>query len=384
VKNTLSKLIRPEADISHRSILAAVVGVFVAIAMVVLISRQFLGGLGLPLLVASMGASGVILFAMPTSPMAKSWSVIGGHFVSVIVGVWSYQHLADLLWASAFAVAMSMAFMFYLRCLHPPGGAAALVCIVGGPEIHELGYRFVFTPVMMNVMIILLVAMTFEVIRERFATKPLPDDWWEAVPSNRRSHQVTFTDNDVTQVLKQLDTFIDVNREDLAKIYSLSMLHAQTRHLHDKTCRDIMTNQLIKVDFDTALEEAWRLMKLHGIRALPVVNRANHVIGIVTVSDFLMHAQAMGEGSEKERLQRLITPTDGLTSDKPEVAGQIMTSQVHTLRMGDKILQAIELFRQHNIHHVPIVDDRDKLVGIISSSDLYYQVEDNKHVAYVN
>ena len=97
MKNTLSNLLRRETDISHHSILIAVAGVFIAIAIVVLISKQFLSGLGLPLLVASMGASGVILFAMPSSPMARPWSVIGGHLASVTVGVFSYQTIPDLL-----------------------------------------------------------------------------------------------------------------------------------------------------------------------------------------------------------------------------------------------------------------------------------------------
>ena len=117
------------------------------------------------------------------------------------------------------------------------------------------------------------------------------------------------------------------------------------------------------------------MLKQHEIRAVPVVDRANRVVGIVTVSDFLTHANAIGEGDAKQRLQRLITRTDGLTSNKPEVAGQIMTTPVQTVQPGDKLTVVIDLLHKHDIHHVPVVDKSNKLVGIISSTDLVYVPE---------
>jgi len=117
--------------------------------------------MGLPLLIAPMGASAVLLFAASHSPLAQPWSVIGGNMISALVGVFTYMWLKDPIAASGVAVAGSIGIMSLLGCLHPPSGAVALTAVLGGSAVHEMGYTFVLWPVGVNSILLLGVALLF-------------------------------------------------------------------------------------------------------------------------------------------------------------------------------------------------------------------------------
>jgi CBS domain-containing membrane protein len=128
---------------------------------VMLVSQAYLGLSGSASLVASMGASAVLLFAVPHGPLSQPWAVFGGHLVSAIIGVACAGLHSQPLMASALAVALAISAMYYLRCIHPPGGATALTAVTGGDAVHALGFHYVLTPVLLNVLVILLVAIVF-------------------------------------------------------------------------------------------------------------------------------------------------------------------------------------------------------------------------------
>jgi CBS-domain-containing membrane protein len=128
---------------------------------VLLVSQAYLGLGGSAGLVASMGASAVLLFAVPHGPLSQPWAVLGGHLVSAFIGVACVKLNIQPLLASALAVALAISAMYYLRCIHPPGGATALTAVAGGNAVHALGFNYVLTPVLLNVCVILSVAMVF-------------------------------------------------------------------------------------------------------------------------------------------------------------------------------------------------------------------------------
>ena len=128
---------------------------------VMLVSQAYLGLSGSASLVASMGASAVLLFAVPHGPLSQPWAVFGGHLVSAVIGVACVRLHTNPILASALAVALAISAMYYLRCIHPPGGATALSAVAGGDAVHAMGFHYVLTPVLLNVLVILLVAMVF-------------------------------------------------------------------------------------------------------------------------------------------------------------------------------------------------------------------------------
>lgn len=136
-------------------------GGMVSLIGVMLISHASLGMEGGATLVASMGASAVLLFAVPHGALSQPWPVLGGHVVSALIGVTCAKFIPDPTVAAALAVALAIGAMHYLNCLHPPGGATALSAVIGGVAVQQLGYQYVLTPVLLNAVTILLIAIAF-------------------------------------------------------------------------------------------------------------------------------------------------------------------------------------------------------------------------------
>nr|VFK38001.1 MAG: HPP family protein [Candidatus Kentron sp. TC]VFK39040.1 MAG: HPP family protein [Candidatus Kentron sp. TC]VFK54678.1 MAG: HPP family protein [Candidatus Kentron sp. TC] len=132
---------------------------FLSISAVVFITRYFLPPEGSVFMVASMGASSVLLFATPGGPFSQPWPLVGGHLISAAVGVTCATMIPDPLIASAVAASITILAMQYLRCIHPPGAATALTAVVGGSAVRELGYWFLLVPVAINVLVILCMAI---------------------------------------------------------------------------------------------------------------------------------------------------------------------------------------------------------------------------------
>ncbi|TIW91367.1 MAG: hypothetical protein E5V59_20545, partial [Mesorhizobium sp.] len=129
------------AGATLRERLVACIGATIGIALTGVIASLVLGnGPHVPLLVAPMGASAVLLFAVPASPLAQPWSIIGGNTISALVGVIVAHFIHETALASGIAVALAIAAMSFTRCLHPPGGAAALTAVLGGPAVISAGF----------------------------------------------------------------------------------------------------------------------------------------------------------------------------------------------------------------------------------------------------
>ncbi|MCF7980182.1 MAG: HPP family protein [Chromatiaceae bacterium] len=113
------------------------------------------------LLIGSFGASAVLLYGAPRSPLAQPRNLIGGHAVSALIGVSAWLLLGPLLpWlAAALAVSTAIAVMHLTRSLHPPGGATALIAVIGSEQVHAMGYLFVLIPVTLGALLMLLVAL---------------------------------------------------------------------------------------------------------------------------------------------------------------------------------------------------------------------------------
>ena len=112
------------------------------------------------MLIGSFGASAILLYGVPTSPLAQPRNLLGGHVISALIGVLCVSLVPDPLWLSAaLAVSVSLAVMHLTRTVHPPGGASALIAVIGGPKIHALGFLYALVPVGLGALIMLAVAL---------------------------------------------------------------------------------------------------------------------------------------------------------------------------------------------------------------------------------
>lgn len=209
-------------SVSEREHWISAMGGLVGILAVLWVGHIWLDGHGGVLAIASMGASAVLLFAAPHGTLSQPWPVFGGHLVSALIGVACARWLgAEPMLAASLAVALSIAAMYGLRCLHPPGGATALYAVLGGDAVHALGYGYVLSPVLLNVVVLLAVAVAFNY---PFAWRRYPQCWHrrtqETVEPARES---MIPHSNLVYALSQIDTFVDVSEEDLQRIYALAL-----------------------------------------------------------------------------------------------------------------------------------------------------------------
>jgi len=355
---------------SQQEILTSSLGAIVGIALVAWVSSHIVGSDGLPYIVASMGAAAVLLYAAPHSPLTRPWSFVGGHLVSAAVGVSCAQWIPDLYLASGLAVGLAIFVMHQLNCLHPPGGAAALVAVIGGEQIHALGYFYILAPVGLNVLILGSAVWCTRLLqakrRQNGAFFPAPDEH----EVDEFPHTTLFSGDDLNHALQEIGTYIDVTLEDLNDIYSRATAFAQQRNLGSMVCRDIMTRQVVTVEFGDSLTDAWSLMQQHNIKSLAVVSKVRRITGIITVSDFKKAAEHFSGEHIEERLKLLIKPTPGTHSDKAEVVGQLMISPVITLQEEAHVSEAVAIFTKHGISHIPVLNPERRLTGMLSRTDV--------------
>jgi CBS-domain-containing membrane protein len=204
----------------HTEKLVSALGGFLAIYIVIYSSSFFVQGTASYLIVASMGASTVLLFAVPHGPLSQPWSVIGGHLLSAIIGVSCAKFIPDTFIAASLAVGIAVGVMYYFNCIHPPGGATALSAVVGGIEVQQLGYEFVLTPVLVNVVAILSVAVIFNYF---FHWRRYPAWLAQKNSTDSKTEKVygDITHEDFVYALSELESFIDISENEMLKIYSL-------------------------------------------------------------------------------------------------------------------------------------------------------------------
>lgn len=218
------------SPVSHTERLISALGGFLGILGVIWISHYFVATEGAALIVASMGASAVLLFAIPHGPLSQPWPLVGGNVISAIIGVSCAKFFPGSFVTAAVACALAIAAMHYLRCLHPPGGATALTAVLGGPGIHALGYQYVLTPVLLNVSIILSMAI---LVNALFPWRRYPAALVRAKRPQARpaatleARESRFGHGDLAFALREMNSFIDISEEDLARIYQLATRHAE-------------------------------------------------------------------------------------------------------------------------------------------------------------
>lgn len=322
-------------------------------------------------LIAPMGASAVLLFAVPSSPLAQPWSIIGGNLCAALIGVTCARLVGDAGLAAALAIALAIGAMLALRCVHPPSGAVALTAVLGGPAVQAMGYQFVLVPVLLNSVLLLAAALFYNNATGRRyphaqqSPAAHPHHTGDALPISR----LGFSHEDLDAVLKSYNQVIDIGRDDLEEIFLRTEMRAYHRRFGQTSCADVMSRDVVAVQFASGLDEAWHLLQSHRLRALPVVDRANHVIGIVSRTDFLEHAGVEVHTSLAVQLRQLLRRVPWSHSDKPEVVGQIMSRQVVSAAADSPVLELVPLMAE-GLHQIPVVDAQGKLVGMLTQSDM--------------
>jgi CBS domain-containing membrane protein len=272
--------------------------------------------------------------------------VIGGSMVSGLIGLLLVRSGMALPWSIGTAVASSVLAMFFLRCLHPPAGALALWVVL--TQTHA--FEFLLFPLLFNLVLLVLAAVAYNTLTGRAYPHLLEASVSAPQPSR-------FSAADLDAALAHYNQVLDVSRDDLEKLLTDAEAAAYQRNLGELRCVDIMSAQPIAVSYDTAINDAWALMRSKSIKALPVVDGSNHISGIVTLADFVRDKEALVE-----------VPILQTESARP--VADIMTRRVRVASASSHVVALLPLFSEGGHHHIPVVNETRQLVGIITQSDL--------------
>jgi CBS domain-containing membrane protein len=323
-------------------------GAFVGIVLAAYAGKAFdVGPAALPYIIAPMGASAVLLFAAPASPLAQPWPVVGGNLASTVVGVAAGRVFDEPALAASSAVAVAIATMMALRCVHPPGGACALFASVGAPAVHHQGFEFALFPVAVNTVVLLAIGIAVNNLTGRRyphvpAAAPAPVGT-DLAPTER----VGLRTKDIRDAIARLDQGLDILPDDV-----MALVREAERHALDRQLGRLRVETVMARDMQTVLpfETVYRvrlIMNQQHVKAVPVVDEQRHVVGMITSYDLF-----------------------NLNLANLDPASKVMTSPVVTIQAGAPVSALVSLMSDRGLRHIPVVDADDRMVGIVTRSEL--------------
>jgi CBS domain-containing membrane protein len=364
VRSWLTRLRPGPVRIDRREAWRAVAGAAAGILFAAVFGRLLAGtGPTAAWLIAPLGASAVLVFALPASPLAQPWAVLAGNTVSSLIGIACAILVPDPALGASLAVAVAIALMVQMRCLHPPGGAAALLMVI----THTTDFRFAVFPVLLNSLLLVLMGVLYNSLTGRAYPRA------QAVPADpglRPVHGRGFATADLDAALAHYNQVVDISRADLQSLLEHAEMAAYQRNLGALRCAEVMSRDPVAVQFGSPLQEAWELMQRRRVKALPVVDRAHRIVGIVTTADFMRLADLDRHEGLGERLRQILRATGVTHTDRPEVVGQIMTRQVRVASEDRLLADLVPVFSEDGHHHIPIIDAEQRLAGMITQTDL--------------
>jgi CBS domain-containing membrane protein len=186
-----------------------------------------------------------------------------------------------------------------LNCLHPPSGAVALTAVLGGPAIHDAGYWFALSPIALNSVILLSVALFFNNVTGRRYPHLAPAT---GQPVQKTSdplpgHRIGPGESDIAAAIQDFDEVVPVSPDDLDLLFHKAQIRAFERQAGGVTCADVMSRDVLSVETGASLKAVWRIFMTRHIKALPVTDDKGHLVGIVSLDDFLENSVLSGEGT---------------------------------------------------------------------------------------
>jgi len=359
-------------NMSVKAKLLSLLACFCSIFFIALVTKIVFPWPGYPMIIASMGASAIILFFIPGSPLAQPWPFVGGQLVSAVVGITCAINITETSTAAATAVGVSGLLMLLMRCMHPPGAATSLAPIMAGSSITSLGYSFVIVPVGINVLSMLVLAVVINRwVMKRDYPSPLPKKkQTKSFTVKEPGRHIGFSEQDLALALDDSDVFVDMTHADLSVLLTQVESNAFKRIKGQILCSDIMVKDVITVEYGTEVEQAWEIMRSRKLKALPVIDRGRRVIGIITWNDFFKFIDLSVYGSFQEKIRTFIRRTADVSTTKPESVGYIMSSTVETLTDTTHIAELISLMSTQGHRQIPIVDSERRLVGMVYQANL--------------
>lgn len=354
----------------HR--IKTMIAVFITLLSMSLLTEWITPGMDKNLLVASIGASTILVYILYTSPVSQPYALIMGNTMAAAIGVGCAYLPFDFYISAALCLTLCFFMMFVFNCIHPPAGATALMPVILGYDVVH-GVNFIVFPVLTNVVILIFMAIILhrfwlktEYPAKPLARKDIAHKREELSPLSRFGIEQL----DLKSALKEYDAYLNISEKDLALVYRFAQQHVFCRRYGDIRCVHVMSKNVISVTPDTELEVAWGLLKYHKIQMLPVVNHENKLLGVVSTVDFLKKESIAMLNTKQTGLQPSLSRLVKLVKKKTMMVKDLMTVEVSSVLENNLLAEVVPLFTDKGLHHIPVIDHGGKLVGIITQSDV--------------
>lgn len=320
-------------------------------------------------LVAPFGASAVLLFAVPNSPLAQPWSAIVGNTVGALVGVAVCLLVADATLRIALAVGLAITATILCRALHPPAGAVAMTAAMSPDAIADLGFWFALAPIAIGTTALVLLATFYARLTGRhYPFRQFDDPSKHRTEDRNPTERLGLSEDALTGILERYSQSFNLGVEDLARLIGAAELQAAAQSTGPLTAQDIMSRDLVTARPDTPLGEIADIFRKHRFTSLPIVGLDTKFLGVI----FQMHliTQAREDALRLHRgylpaLRRLLDRD----REKPMTASDIMSVAVPRVTTNTPIGALLPMMADGETDAVPVIE-YGKIVGIVTRTDL--------------
>lgn len=320
-------------------------------------------------LIAPFGATSVLLFAVPNSPLAQPWPAIVGNVIAAIVGVAVCNYVVDPVFRVALAVGLAISTMMLLRAVHPPAGAVAMTVALSPEAIDNLGFWFALSPVGVGTVTLVGLATVFARFTGRhYPFRQFDDRSAHGTEDREPVKRIGLSEEELTEILERYSQTFNLGVEDLSRLIGAAELQAASHAVGPLDAEGIMSRDLVTVRPDATLSTVATLFRKHNFTSLPVVDREQKFLGII----FQMHLinRASEDALRLHRrfgsaLRRLVEPG----WEGPARAGDIMNVAVPRATTKTPLRALLPLLAEGHVDAVPVLE-YGRVVGIVTRTDL--------------
>lgn len=320
-------------------------------------------------LIAPFGASSVLLFAVPNSPLAQPWPAITGNTLAALVGVAVCLTVPDPTLRVALAVGLAITVLSLARAVHPPAGAVAMTAALGPDAVQKLGFWFALAPVALGSVVLVLLAILYARATGRHYpfrqfTEPHDLGTTDAPPAER----IGLSEDELSGLLQRYRQSLNLGVEDLARLIGAAEMQAASHRTGPLTAAEIMSRDLVTVHPDTPLTDVAGLFRRHGFTSLPVVQEGDKFLGMI----FQIHLIRRGrEDAVRQNrgfgaaMARLLDPRRAV----PVRASDIMISVTPRVLADTPAGALIPMLAERGCEAVPVLE-RGRIRGVVTRTDL--------------
>jgi len=320
-------------------------------------------------LVAPLGATSVLVFAVPNSPLAQPWSAVVGNVVAALVAVAICMAVADPVLRVALSVGAAITATILCRALHPPAGAVAMTAALSPGAVEDLGFWFALTPVAAGtVTLVACAALYARATGRHYPLRRFDEPAEAASAASDPVERSGLGEDELAGILDRYRQSFNLGVRDLARLIGAAELQAATHGRAAQTAGDVMSRDLVTIDADTPLAEVADLFRRHRFTSLPVTGPGARFLGII----FQIHLIARAR-DDALRLDRGFAPAIrrlvDRDRDRPVRAAEIMSVAGPRATEATPLGALLPMMADGAVDAVPVLERR-RIVGIVTRTDL--------------